>query len=124
MTHVSAKRLADERPYTPETLAERWGCSAAHVRKMIRKGDLPAFTIGGKLLRIAVAEVERYECRGENSDSRDTGAGSRPSMSTTQALDDAARSARMIATAQRQPLPNSNGDSAPPPKERERARSA
>jgi excisionase family DNA binding protein len=38
------------RPYTPETLAERWGCSPAHIRAMIRRGELPHFRLGGKLL--------------------------------------------------------------------------
>jgi len=50
------------RPYTPETLAERWGCSSAHIRAMIRRGELVHFRLG-KLLRISAVEVERYESR-------------------------------------------------------------
>lgn len=49
------------RPFSPETLAERWGCSAAKVRTMYRDGELAGFRLG-KLIRIPAAEVERYEC--------------------------------------------------------------
>src|SRR3954471_3565809 len=48
-------------PYTPETLGERWGCSAEKVRQMFRGGELPGFRLG-KLIRIPAIEVERYEC--------------------------------------------------------------
>lgn len=54
--------IAPERPYSPETLGERWGCSAEKVRLMVRNGELPGFRLG-KLIRIPAAEVERYECR-------------------------------------------------------------
>lgn len=47
--------------YTPETLARRWRCSANHVRNMIKRGDLPAFRSGGKLLRIRTADVISHE---------------------------------------------------------------
>ena len=49
--------------HTPASLAERWECSEAHVRNLIRRGELQAFKLGGKLLRIRPEEVERYECR-------------------------------------------------------------
>lgn len=49
------------KPYSPETLADRWGCSAEKVRLMYRNGELPGFRLG-KLIRIPAAEVERYEC--------------------------------------------------------------
>lgn len=49
-----------ERPYTPETLADRWGCSANHVRNLIRRGTLPAFRLG-RLMRIPAAAVADYE---------------------------------------------------------------
>ncbi|GAA4756794.1 hypothetical protein GCM10023264_25750 [Sphingomonas daechungensis] len=49
------------RPYTPETLSERWSCSAEKVRQMIHRGELAAFPLG-KLFRIPALEVERYEC--------------------------------------------------------------
>lgn len=46
--------------YTPDELAERWGCSGNHIRSMIRRGTLPAFRLG-KLYRVPVAAVEEYE---------------------------------------------------------------
>ncbi len=48
--------------YTPATLAERWACSERQVRLMIERGDLPAFRLGGKLIRIRQEDVEAYEC--------------------------------------------------------------
>jgi excisionase family DNA binding protein len=51
-----------ERPYSPETLADRWGCSAEKVRLMYRAGELAGFRLG-KLIRIPAVEVERYECQ-------------------------------------------------------------
>ncbi|WP_152276450.1 helix-turn-helix domain-containing protein [Methylorubrum populi] len=47
--------------YTPETLAQRWRCSANHVRNMVKRGDLPAFRSGGRLLRIRTADVISHE---------------------------------------------------------------
>ena len=47
--------------YTPETLAKRWRCSANHVRNMIKRGYLPAFRSGGRLLRIRTADVISHE---------------------------------------------------------------
>ncbi len=57
------------KPYSPETLADRWGCSAEKVRLMYRNGELAGFRLG-KLIRIPAAEVERYEC--QNTPSPDT----------------------------------------------------
>lgn len=48
--------------YSPETLADRWTCSAGHVRKMVKSGDLQAFS-SGKLIRITPAVVIAYEDR-------------------------------------------------------------
>ncbi len=48
--------------YTPKTLAERWQCNARHIRRMVDRGDLPGFRLGGKLLRIRGEDVEAYEC--------------------------------------------------------------
>src|ERR1043166_7079241 len=53
---------ARAKPYSPETLAERWGCSAEKVRLMFHAGELNGFR-RGKLIRIPAAEVERYECQ-------------------------------------------------------------
>jgi excisionase family DNA binding protein len=49
-------------PYTPETLALRWDCSAETVRQMVRDGRLPAFRVG-RMMRIAAKAVEDFECR-------------------------------------------------------------
>jgi excisionase family DNA binding protein len=50
------------RPFSPETLADRWGCSSEKVRQMCRRGELPYFRLG-KLIRIPANEVERLECQ-------------------------------------------------------------
>lgn len=57
---ISEGRSLPERPYTPDTLAQRWTCTPQHVRKLIRTNMLRAFRIGS-LLRISADEVERYE---------------------------------------------------------------
>lgn len=59
-THFES-RVPSDRPFTPETLAERWSCSAEKVRQMIHRGELAGFRLG-KLFRIPAVEVERYEC--------------------------------------------------------------
>lgn len=60
---LSNKGMPDlhRRPFTPETLAERWGCSSEKVRQMFHSGDLAGFRLG-KLIRIPAIEVERFEC--------------------------------------------------------------
>lgn len=50
--------------YTPETLAERWRCSGQHVRNMIKRGDLEAWKLPGRLLRISPKAVIEFEARG------------------------------------------------------------
>lgn len=47
-------------PFTPETLAERWGVSANAVRKRCAAGELPHFRFG-KLYRIPADVVEEME---------------------------------------------------------------
>jgi excisionase family DNA binding protein len=54
--------MAGQKPFSPETLADRWGCSAEKVRIMCRDGELASFRLG-KLIRIPAAEVERFECQ-------------------------------------------------------------
>ena len=61
------------RPYSPETLAERWGCSEGLVYKLIRDGRLQCFR-PGSLIRISAGEVERFEC--QTTASSDCGEGS------------------------------------------------
>ncbi len=68
--------------FTPETLAVRWECSPSHIRKMIGRGDLPAFRLGGRLLRVRVRDVEDFERCG---DSVDTGTNGQPSPERDQA---------------------------------------
>jgi len=48
------------RPYTPETLAERWECSASTVRNMCISGTLRSFRVG-KLYRITANAVAEHE---------------------------------------------------------------
>jgi excisionase family DNA binding protein len=57
------------RPFSPETLGERWLCSSEKIRQMCRKGELSHFRLG-KLIRIPANEVERLEC--QNTASSDT----------------------------------------------------
>src|SRR5690625_3032442 len=59
------------RPYTPETLAERWSCSSQHIRDLVAAGHLRAFRVG-RLIRIRREEVERYEACQEKESSSDT----------------------------------------------------
>ena len=49
--------------YSVASLAEHWGCGTDTVYSLIRGGDLRAFKLGGKLLRIRADEVERFECQ-------------------------------------------------------------
>ena len=59
------------RPFSPETLAERWGCSAEKVRRMYHSGEIAAFRLG-KLIRIPADEVDRIECQAsQNTPSSD-----------------------------------------------------
>ncbi|MCA0847204.1 helix-turn-helix domain-containing protein [Salipiger thiooxidans] len=46
--------------YSPDDLAERWGCSGETVRNMIRSGELPAFRVG-RMYRIRWQDVDRHE---------------------------------------------------------------
>jgi len=61
--------LPDEREggrralYTPDMLAERWHCSGKKVRLLILSGELRAFRLGERLIRIPADAVEEFECR-------------------------------------------------------------
>ena len=86
------------RPYSPETLAERWGCSSEKVRQMFHLGELHGFRLG-KLIRIPANEVERIECLNTGSSStEDNGASPTPTRSEV-AL--GSRLARMSGGGQR-----------------------
>jgi excisionase family DNA binding protein len=65
-TARNAVKPAEGRPgyanvYTPSTLAKRWECSPATIYNMIERGNLAAFKVGGKLLRIKAEDVEAFE---------------------------------------------------------------
>lgn len=65
--------MSDDRPLTVQMVATRWACSPAHVRALVRRGELRTFRLGGKLIRIpadAVLEVEQCEKRSEEKSNR------------------------------------------------------
>lgn len=47
--------------YTADSLAERWTCSAGHIRNLIRQGRLHALERMGKMTRITPAAVIAFE---------------------------------------------------------------
>lgn len=47
-------------PFTPKTLAARWGCSERHVRHLIEQELLPHFRVGN-LIRIPFDIVKAHE---------------------------------------------------------------
>ncbi len=64
---------ADAQPFTPETLAGRWQCHHTTIRKMIARGELKSFRVGGTLLRIRARDVEEFErCQNTDSDATET----------------------------------------------------
>lgn len=63
------------RPYTPETLANRWGVSATMIRNMCSDGAITYFRVG-KLYRIPAQAVEEYECQKSASDGSEAGSAS------------------------------------------------
>lgn len=65
-TRVHTLPGRDERPYSAEELGERWGCSAQHIRDLVRTGRLRAFR-AGRLIRIPAAVVRAFE-NGESED--------------------------------------------------------
>jgi excisionase family DNA binding protein len=62
--NVQATPSDQVRVHTPATLAKHWGCSERHIRNLIASGDLGHLKLGGKLIRIPIAEVSAYENRG------------------------------------------------------------
>ncbi|WP_374139432.1 helix-turn-helix domain-containing protein [Sphingomonas sp.] len=87
------------------SLASHWGCSSDTIYSLIHAGDLQAFKLGGKLLRIRESEVERYECR-QNTASNDTAINSRSfGMKEVDATD--IRLERLIERPQRPQLVHS-----------------
>jgi excisionase family DNA binding protein len=83
------------KPFTTQALAERWECSPNTIRAMIHRGELKAFKVGGKLLRVSADEVEKWETAEKTEGSSGSEANGRlrgRKMDT----DTAALSARMI----------------------------
>jgi excisionase family DNA binding protein len=96
------------KPFSPQTLAERWGCSPQKIRLMCRSGELASFTLG-KLIRIPASEVERIECQSGGSSSIESN-GASPIRFL--GLDGAElRLERMIGAGPKLSLVRSGGDS-------------
>ena len=98
------------RPFSPETLAERWGCSAEKIRQMCRQGAIDSFRLG-RLIRIAANEVERIECQNTDSSSIE---GSSASPTVTPA--DELRLERMIGAGPKLSLVQSGSGSTGQPR--------
>lgn len=48
---------------TPAQLAARWSCSASHIRRLCRTGELPAMRLGTDKWRVSLDAVTAYEQR-------------------------------------------------------------
>lgn len=85
--------LNDGRPFTPETLAERWEVDAGTVRRMCRTGRIRSFRVG-VAYRINPAAVEVFE------------AGAEPALDECPAPNPAAslRKVKLAASARRRAL--------------------
>jgi len=92
--------------FSVATLAERWECGTDTVYSLIRSGDLHAFKLGGKLLRIRHDEVERFECQATTTPSNDTADCSRSSGTRAEDATDI-RLERLIERPQRPRLVHS-----------------
>lgn len=104
--------MSAPKPYSPETLADRWGCSAEKVRLMYRAGELPGFRLG-KLIRIPANEVERYECQTTTA-SHGTEENSQSPIETRAERADASRLARLTKDEQTPSLVRFGTGSRPP----------
>jgi excisionase family DNA binding protein len=98
------------RPFSPETLGERWGCSSEKVRQMCRAGQLASFRLG-KLIRIPASEVERIECQIGDSSSTEVN-----SASLTELPADELRLARMTGAGPKLSLVKSGANSTGQPR--------
>jgi excisionase family DNA binding protein len=83
-------------PYSVKTLAARWQCSEMHIYQMIRRSDIRAFKLGGKLWRISAQEVERYELCDLTTDRSASMESSTQCTGMKEGLEVAARLVRMI----------------------------
>ncbi|TDK51718.1 hypothetical protein E1832_02660 [Antarcticimicrobium luteum] len=55
------------RPFTPDSLAARWDCSAETVRQLVHRRELRGFRVG-RMIRIPADAAEEYECQTSQSD--------------------------------------------------------
>ncbi|GAB5434749.1 MAG: hypothetical protein EpisKO_41190 [Epibacterium sp.] len=62
-----AEFVENPRPFTPDQLGERWGCSGETIRQMVKRGELRGFRIG-RMIRIPQKEVEEFECQTSKSE--------------------------------------------------------
>ena len=75
--------MNQDRPFSSEELAERWGVSAQHIRDLIKLGTLRHFRVG-RLIRIPANAVREFEeCQSIGSSS--IAANSMPSGATSKA---------------------------------------
>jgi excisionase family DNA binding protein len=51
------------RAYSVKEVAKMWGVSAQHVRRLIQKGELAAFTAGSHILRVSEQSLGEFLCR-------------------------------------------------------------
>jgi excisionase family DNA binding protein len=100
-----------ERPYTPESLADRWGCSPEKVRRMYHDGQVAGFRLG-KLIRIPASEVARIECQ-TGTDSESTGDDTASSTTTQSEAAFESRLARMTGGSRNLALVTSGGRETP-----------
>ncbi|TAN19675.1 MAG: DNA-binding protein [Rhizobiaceae bacterium] len=61
MSSESTEATDGPKVFTPGMLAERWACSERHIRNMIDRGDLRAFKIGERLVRVRAQDVKAFE---------------------------------------------------------------
>jgi excisionase family DNA binding protein len=100
---------APDAPYTPDTLAERWGCSERHVRNLIKRGELRHYKVGLKLLRVAPEMVREYKAKQcSPTPSADTGENGRSASGKMDTARSGLRLARQIAKKRKGSLPRSS----------------
>lgn len=104
MTAPARFHQADARPLSVPQLAARWECSEGLIYKLIRSNRLQCFRLGA-LIRIAAAEVERFEC--QNTPSSASGEAS-PLSGTRMESADADNLPRRIGRAPRR-KPDASG---------------
>lgn len=78
-------------------MATRWGVTPQTIRNMVKRGELRAFRLGPKLLRIPAEEVQRHECRTSPTNLSVIEENSRSVTEMRMDSEGALRSARLIA---------------------------